>query len=226
MTELVRLGDNKRIYRSSDSESVDQIGGLAPTQIPKWGIPKLYSDEQLETALDLMMYNSLSELGKQDFSVFRKKQSWVQLATGCVQRLAADLLLLTDIEETLERCDLLHNRLGTRRAAKIRTPNETQNNIHTLNLLRICLRGMHNLSTGRDALDTERAIGRAQTVMNTWRRVSSLVPVVTPNTDALIEMVKVAMKNVILDSSARDHIKSAARRVLLQFSGGAKPAGE
>ena len=42
-------------------------------------------------------------------------------------------------------------------------------NIQTLNLLRICLRDIHNLSTGRDVLDIERAIGRAQTVMNTWR---------------------------------------------------------
>ena len=175
VTELVRLGDHKGIYRSSDSDSIEQIGGLTPTQIPKRGITKLYSDEQLETALDLMMYNSLAELGKQDFSVFGKKQSWVQLATGCVQRLAADLLLLTDIRTTIKRCDLLHNRFETRRAAKIRTPNQTQSNIQTLNLLRTYLRDIHHLSTGRDVLDIERAIGRAQTVMNTWRSASSLV---------------------------------------------------
>ena len=78
VTELVRLGDNKGSYRSSDSDSIEQIGGLTPTQIPKRASTKLYSDEQLETALDLMMYNSLAELGKQDFSVFGKKQSWVQ----------------------------------------------------------------------------------------------------------------------------------------------------
>lgn len=226
VTELVRLGDNKGSYRSSDSDSIEQIGGLTPTQIPKRASTKLYSDEQLETALDLMMYNSLAELGKQDFSVFGKKQSWVQLATGCVQRLAADLLLLTDMEETLERFDLLHHRLETRRAAKIRTPHETQSNIHTLNILRISLRDIHNLSTGRDVLDIEGAIGRAQTVMNTWRSASSLVPTVNPRTDALLEMVKLAMANV-LNGSARDNVKSAAHRVLVQFSGGgAKPAGE
>ena len=56
VTELVRLGDNKGSYRSSDSDSIEQIGGLTPTQIPKRGTTKLYSDEQLETALDLMMY--------------------------------------------------------------------------------------------------------------------------------------------------------------------------
>ena len=226
VTELVRLGDNKGIYRSSDSDSIEQIGGLTPTQIPKRASTKLYSDEQLETALDLMMYNSLAELGKQDFSVFGKKQSWVQLATGCVQRLAADLLLLTDIRTTIKRCDLLHNRFETRRAAKIRTPNQTQSNIQTLNLLRTYLRDIHHLSTGRDVLDIERAIGRAQTVMNTWRSASSLVPTVNPRTDALLEMVKLAMANV-LNGSARDNVKSAARRVLVQFSsGGAKLAGE
>ena len=133
---------------------------------------------------------------------------------------------LTDIRETIERCDLLHNRLETRRAAKIRTPNETQSNIQTLNLLRTCLRDIHNLSTGRDVLDIERAIGRAQTVMNTWRSASSLVPTVNPRTDALLEMVKLAMANV-LNGSARDHIKSAAHRVRLQFSGGGvKAPGE
>ena len=134
VTELVRLGDNKGSYRRSDSDSIEQIGGLAPTQIPKRVSTKVYSDEQLETALDLMIYNSLAELGKQDFSVFGKKQSCVQLATGCVQRLASDLLLLTDIRETIERCDLLHNRFETRRAAKIRTPNKTQSNIQTLKI--------------------------------------------------------------------------------------------
>ena len=107
----------------------------------------------------------------------------------------------------------------------VRTPHETQNNIQTLNILRISLRDIHNLNTGKEVLDIERAIGRAQTVMNTWRCVSSLVPAVHPRTDALIEMVKVAMANV-LNGSARDSVKAAARRVLVQFSGGAKPAGE
>ena len=224
VTELVRHSDGR--YRSSESDTVEQIGGLTPTHIPTNRSKKLYSDEQLETALALMTYNSLAALGRQDFSVFGKKQSWVQLATGCVQRLAADLLLLTDIRETLERCDLLNNRLETRRAAKIRTPNETQNNIQTLNLLRICLRDIYNLSTGRDVLDIERALGRSQTVMNTWKMLSSLMPTVTPNTDVLVEMVKVAMVNV-LNGSARDVVKSMARRVLVQFSGGAaKPPGE
>jgi hypothetical protein len=61
--------------------------------------------------------------------------------------------------------------------------------------------------------------------MNTWRSASSLVPTVNPRTDALLEMVKLAMANV-LNGSARDNVKSAAHRVLVQFSGGAKPAGE
>ena len=148
-----------------------------------------------------------------------KKQSWVQLANGCVQKLATDLLLLTDIRETIERCDLLYNRLETRREAKVRTPNETQNSIHTLNLLRVCLRDLYNLSTGRKVGDLERAVGKVQMAMNTWRSVSSLVPTLSPRTDALIEMVKSGMENVMQDGRAGDSVKGVARRVLVQFSG-------
>lgn len=235
--DLLRHTAHDKVYRaSSDSDSVEQIGGYDPptravsTHQPqaKRAVTKPYTDEQLEVALDLMTYNSLAELGRQHFSVFGRKQSWVQLANGCIQRLATDLLLLTGIRETAERCDLLYNRLETRREAKVRTPNETQNSIQTLNLLRVCLRDLYSLSTGRKVVDVERAVGRAQMVMNTWRSVASLVPTVNPNTDALIDMLKSAMENVIQDDSALDSsVKAVARRVLLQFSGGVvKAPGE
>jgi hypothetical protein len=216
-------------YRSSSDDGLTQIGGLPAEQITpsRKSTARAYTDEQVEVALDLMSYNSLSELGRQDFSVFGKKQSWVQLANGCVQRLATDLLLLTDIREAIERCDLLYNRLETRREAKVRTPNETQNSIHTLNLLRVCLRDLYNLSTGRKVGALERAVGKAQMVMNTWRSVSSLVPAASPRTDALIEMVKLGMENVVQDGSASDSVKAVARRVVVQFSvSGVKVPGE
>jgi hypothetical protein len=78
---------------------------------------------------------------------------------------------------------------------------------------------LYNLSTGRKVGDLERAVGKVQMVMNTWRSVSSLVPTVSPGTDALIEMMKSGMKNVMQDGRAGDSVKGVARRVLVQFSG-------
>ena len=121
----------------------------------------------------------------------------------------------------------MYNRLETRREAKVRTPNETQNSIHTLNLLRVCLRDLYNLSIGRKVGDLERAVGKVQMVMNTWKSVSSLVPAGSPRTDALIEMVKLGMENVVQDGSASDSVKAVARRVVVQFSvSGVKVPGE
>ena len=71
------------------------------TTIPvKKATTRLYTDEQVETALSLLSVNSLVELGRKAFSCFKKKQSWIQLAQGCIQRLSSDLLLLRDVGET------------------------------------------------------------------------------------------------------------------------------
>ena len=218
-------------YRSSSDDGLEQIGGLPVTEVTtipvKKATTRLYTDEQLETSLSLLSVNSLVELGRKDFSCFKKKQSWIQLAQGCIQRLSSDLLLLRDVGETTERCSLLHHRLETRKAAKVRTPSEAQNSITTLYSASISVREMWKLSCGKRVRDMEGAVGRAQVVMGRWRTVMSLAPTVTPKTEEMIAMVKLAMNNVTRDSGSNELVKSIARRVLLQFSGSvAKVPGE
>ena len=206
-------------YRSSDSE-IEQIGGLEPPQ-PIQSVQKparrLYSDEQVESALELLTVNSLGELGRQDFSAFGKKRSWIQLATGCVDRLATDLLLLQNVGEVAERCDLLYRRLEVRRAAKVRTPHEAQKAITDLYHASRSLRELEQLRKGR-SVDTEGAIARARTVMGSWRAVSELVPV-QPKTSEMTAMVRAALHHVL--SNGSDRLKNLAQAALAQWGEGA-----
>ena len=97
--ELIR---HKKSYRSStDEDSVEQIGGLEPVPRVERRRGAVYDNEQVESALELLSINSLAELGRADFRVFGKKQSWKQLAEGVVQRLASDLLLLERLGEAI-----------------------------------------------------------------------------------------------------------------------------
>ena len=138
--ELLGCKTMHMTYRGTsadDSDSIEQIGGHPPTPLSHKTVDAKRSaytlnDEQLESALDLLSINSLPELSRQDFSSFGKKQSWIQLAQRCTRRLATDLLRLSDVGETAERCMLLHHRLESRKSQRIRTPNDAQNAMQTL----------------------------------------------------------------------------------------------
>ena len=47
----------------------------------------------------------------------------------------------------------------------------------------------------------------------------SLAPTVTPKTEEITAMVKLAMNNVTRDSGSSELVNSIARRALVQFSG-------
>ena len=74
-------------YRSSDSEW-ESIGGHEPPKVVR---NRLYTDEQVERALELLSINSLPDLARQDFRTFGKKQSWVQLARPRPPRLVLNI---------------------------------------------------------------------------------------------------------------------------------------
>ena len=209
---------------SDESDSVEQIGGLPPLSSSTTSAPRrsYYTDEQVEIALDLLSINSLADLGRQNFSSFGKKQSWIQLANGCIGRLATDLLMLEDVGETAERCILLHHRLESRRAARIRTPNEAQNAIQNLYTCSKTVRDVWLLSVGRKVADVERTVGKVQSLMPTWRAVSALAAMATPETERLVAIVRKALSNVLQSKEVNEHVKNMARRSLLQWGGGPK----
>jgi uncharacterized small protein (DUF1192 family) len=214
-------------YRGSsdESDSVEQIGGLPPIGVADAKRSKYrFSDEQLEAALQLLSVNSLPDLARQDFSEFGKKLSWIQLAQGCVTRLAGDVLMLIDVGETAERCALLHHRLENRKAARIRTPNDAQNAIQTLYTCCMTVRNVWKLRVGRRIPDVERAVAKMQGLMPSWRAVSTLA-LVTPETARLTSMVKEALSNVIQSAEVSEGVKTMARRGLLQWGGHAQLAG-
>ena len=68
--ELLR----SQVYRSS-SDCIEQVGGLEHNPRQKQKTTRLYNDEQIEKALDLLSINALADLGRADFRVFNKKQS-------------------------------------------------------------------------------------------------------------------------------------------------------
>ena len=210
---------------SDESDSIEQIGGLEPQTAlnaslhPTKRPAQAYDNEQVEAALELLGVNSLSDLSRQNFSAFGKKQSWIQLANGCITRLAADMLSLDSIGETAERCMLLHDRLQTRKAERIRTPNEAQSAIQNLYIASVSIRDMWRLSEGKRVGDVEMVVGRAQSLMSTWRVVQSLVPATKANTERLISIVRKALSNVIKNTELRQMTREMARKGLVQWHG-------
>ena len=230
--ELLGYKTMHMIYRGTsaddDSDSIEQIGGHPSTPLSHKTDAKrsayTLNDEQLESALDLLSINSLPELSRQDFSSFGKKQSWIQLAQRCTRRLATDLLRLSNVGETAERCMLLHHRLESRKSQRIRTPNEAQNAIQTLYACCMTVRDVWKLSAGSAGVaDVERTVGKIQSLMSSWRAVSSLSPV-TPETDLLVPKVQIALSNVLKSTDASEGVKTMARRGLMQWGGHRQPA--
>ena len=207
MLELMR----GQVKYSSSSDDVEQVGGLAPYNYTP--IQKQKKDAQIEKALDLLSINALSDLGRADYIVFNKKQSWQQLAQGVIQRAASDMLQLRDLGETQERCHLLHRRLETRRNARIRAPMETQNAIENIYRASTSLHEVELLSSGSPVKDIDGAVWRVGSLMGRWRGMCSLVTT-TPHTETMIGMVKRALHNVIADAVVRESVKIVARRAL------------
>ena len=71
--------------------------------------------------------------------------------------------------------------------------------------------------------DVERTVGKIQSLMSSWRAVSSLSPV-TPETDLLVSKVQIALSNVLKSTDASEGVKTMARRGLLQWGGHRPPA--
>ena len=72
---------------------------------------------QVHSALDLLANQTAADLAKADFSSFKSKLSWQELAQGVLESLAQSLLELEDVPETAERALLLWHRLEARRDA-------------------------------------------------------------------------------------------------------------
>lgn len=219
---------HKHTYRGSsdeESDSIEQIGGLIPASAGETASTPhtkrskhRFNDAQVEAALELLSINGLSELSQQDFSDFGKKLSWIQLSQGCVARLACDILALNNIGETAERCALLYHRLENRKAARVRTPNEAQRSIQDLYNASVSINDVWRLSQGKRVGDVERAVGKTQSLMASWRAVLSLFPT-TPDTERLVSIVREALSNVMKDANMREGTRDMARRALLQWSG-------
>ena len=204
---MVELLQHKYRPASDDSDSVEQIGGYDPRLMKRRATTHFYTDEQLENALDLLKINSLQELAQQNFGSFGRKRSWVQLATGCVQRLARDLMLLRSPGEIAQRAEMLHQRLERRRELRIRTPNETQSGIQGVQKLSKTVNAIWQLSKGVMVEDVDDAVSSGKVMMPSWRTVSALVPTVQARTHEMEEMLKRALRVVADHPAPREGIK-------------------
>ena len=85
------------------------------------------------------------------------------------------------------------------------------------------VRDVWKLSAGSGVADVERTVGKIQSLMSSWRSISSLSPV-TPETDLLVSKVQIALSNVLKSTDASEGVKTMARRGLLQWGGQRPPA--
>lgn len=219
---LVRYGAS---YRASSSDEWECIGGLEPAPWnatvrappPPATRRVLFSEAQVDAALDLLQTNELNALKRGDFSAFGKQVSWVKLADGVVERLATDLLELKGVQDVKERADLLRRRLEARRATKgARTPSRTQAAILVLHAASVGVHDLETLSGGSLVRDVDGALGRLSVIMRSWRDVASLAPHTTPRTEDVVRMVKSAI-DTVLQSNVSEGTKAHARRVWAQW---------
>ena len=177
-----------------------------------------FTDGEMAAALELMSRQTSQELEGADFTPFGRKLSWQhQLAQGCVVRLAADLLQLRGVAQAAEWADLLHHRLEARRAASVRTTNETQQAIDTLHALGVCLRELERLRDGAHVADVIGALGRASVVKRRWEAAAALAPSVRPRTSELVRLLREAVGSV-LRGQASAGTKAAAQRLQAQWA--------
>ena len=179
--------------------------------------PQTFTVAQVDAALDLMTINGLSELERADFSAIGRKMSWAHLAEGCLRRLGGDVLQMKDLGPVSERVDLLHHRLETRKAEKIRTTQSTQDAIDLLYSVTQVIRELLKLREGVMTSDVQRAIGRATGLRTRFLQLSPLNPDVRPRANELVALVKSAIE-AVLRANVSEGTKAFARKSLQQWS--------
>ena len=213
--------------RTDSTEFEDAVcpPGCKPAK-RKRDTPSTFSVAQVDTALDLMTINGLSELERADFTVFGRKLSWAHLAQGCLRRLAADTLQMSrDLRAVSERADLLHNRLNARRSQKIRTPQNIQDGIDSLYAVTQTIRELLRLRDGVMVADVQKTLGRATGLRRRFLELSPLNPDIRPRTNDLEALIKSAFE-AVLRANVSEGTKALARRNMAQWTKCSEPRGE
>ena len=171
---------------------------------------KGFTGVQVHSALDLLSNQTASELAKADFSAFKRKYSWQELAQGVIESLSQSLLELEDVPETAERARLLWHRLEARRDAGVRTTVETQDAIELMRRASACISSLSALRNGVGVRDLQASIRCASGLLSLWNRVSALAPHVSPRTAALHRLMRAALEAVERRLDACDADKELA----------------
>ena len=176
--------------------------------------PKGLSGAQVASALDLLANQTASDLSNADFSAFKCKLSWQELAQGVIESIARSLLELEDVLETYGRAQLLWHRLESRRDTDVRTTNETRDAIELLRRTSGCIASLSALSNGAEVHDLQASIRCASSLLGLWQRVPSLAPPVSPRSTALHRLMRSALEAVEMRMSACRADKALARSAL------------
>ena len=160
--------------------------------------PTGFSGTQVASALDLLANQTAQDLSSADFSAFKRKYSWQELAQGVIDSLARSLLELEEVPETAERAHLLWHRLEARRDAGVRTTRETQDAIELMRRTSGCVASLSlsALRNGDAVRDLQASIRCASCLLSLWTRVSALATHVSPRTTALHRLMRSALEAV------------------------------
>ena len=180
--------------------------------------PTGFSGTQVASALELLANQTAQDLGKADFSAFKRKYSWQELAQGVIDSLARSLLELDDVVETSERAHLLWHRLEARRDAGVRTTRETQDAIQLMRRTTGCVASLSALRNGAAVRDLQASIRCTSCILSLWSRVSALAPDVSPRTTALHRLMRSALEAVERRLDACDADKALARTSLASLA--------
>ena len=172
--------------------------------------PNSFTSVQLLSALDLLSNQTAHDLSNADFSAFKAKLSWQELAQGVIQSLARSLLELEDVPETASRSNLLWRRLEARRDAGVRTTRETQDAIELVRRTASCVSSLSALRNGAAVRDLHSSIRCASSILSLWHRLASLVPHVSPRTTALHRLMRSGLEAVEVRLDACDADKALA----------------
>ena len=179
---------------------------------------KGFTSMQVQAALDLLSNQTAHDLANADFSSFKGKLSWQELAQGVIESLAQSLLELEDVPETAERALLLWHRLEARRDAGVRTTRETQDAIELMRRTSGCVASLSALRNGVAVRDVQASVRCASGILSLWQRVSALVPHVSPRTPALHRLMRAALEAVERRLDACEADKVLARTSLASLA--------
>ena len=116
-----------------------------------------------------------------------------------------------------ERVDLLHHRLQTRKAEKIRTTQATQDAIDLLYSVTHVIRDLLKLREGVMTSDVQRATGSTARLRSRFLKLSPLNPDVRPRTNELMALVKSAIE-AVLRANVSEGTKAFARKSLQNWT--------